>query len=87
MKKKAEKANSMFSNFLSKGKKLVTVQGSSNTDADLDKLEYDFNSGSDDDLIEIRPHNQASMSSSGATSLTKARSQNQSKHDECNDEF
>lgn len=80
MKKRAEKANSMFSNFLSKGKKLVTVPGAPRPDTDADKIEYDFDSGSDDDLIEIRPHNQAAMSSGGATSLTKAGSK--SKHDE-----
>jgi len=57
MKKRAEKANSMFSNFLSKGKKLVNAQGGSRPEADSEKIEYDFDSGSDDDLIEIRPHN------------------------------
>jgi hypothetical protein len=61
MKKRAEKAatsaNSVISSFLSKGKKLVTsATGEGVEEADVEKVEYDFDSGSDDDLIEIRPH-------------------------------
>ena len=59
MKKKAEKANMMFSNFLNKGKKLVNgqTQERPHPENEVEKIEYDFDSGSDDDLIEIRPHN------------------------------